>query len=489
MHLIFSSTRPRVLIICVAVLFLVRVPHAVQAQVAPPPTPDTEEVPVLEYDVAIDVGLSGIENKEGDREQFFATAVIPEFTYGKYNGSLLLRTHFNLKERSFRSEDYDSANDIISIIRHVQYAEKGDQGYYVRFGELEESTLGFGQFINLFHNSISLDNQKRGFEVNYRTEKYLLEGMYSNILDPEVFGLRGAYFPLAENPFSILQSIAVGASLAGDLSDKGTLINAELPGAPFTPEALPDTSSLQTAQGVDDGRLFMGGLDVSLPVFVTNTSTGLTYAEISKIFGYGTGIGLGFKGTWQLPDNMRLEVQLEQRYLGKEYIANYFNTLYEAVRLQDISIPVEDTDTEVQALNTRRNQLTAETKGRLGSYITMGWRWTRAYRLRWSYEHDWNDKDNGWLHVDARVKSPELPVYFRLRFDRLKTEAQEDLASTAGNLNFFRFESAVRVVSFLMLGFGVRNSFEPDFIDGIPVGLKKTRRIEPKFILVIPPQR
>lgn len=457
-----------------------------------PPTdvlPDSMamEPPQMEFDLAFDVGVSGIENSLGKREQFFSTAVMPELYYGKYSAGLLLRMHVKLKDRTTRKEDYDSFSDFLSLIRFVQYAEKGDEGYYARFGELEETTMGFGQFINLFHNSISLDDQKRGIEVNYRTPDYLIEGIYSNVLAGEVFGLRGAYFPLAQDPLSDYRLVSVGVSLAGDLSNLGTLVNIEVPGAPFVVDALTDINGVRTAVGNDDGKLLMGGIDISMPVFVTETSTGLAYAEVSKIFGHGMGIGAGFTGDWELPDNLRLDIQFEQRYMGKQFIPNYFNSLYEALRLQTIGIPVDGED-DIEALNTRRNILLGQTKGRLGSYFTMGWKYKRMWRFRWSFEHAWNVKNSGWFHFDVKVKSPELPVYLRLRFDQLKTTELEDLATTGNNLNFFRLETAIRVMRYLMVGFGLRNSYEPDFHEGIPIGLKKRRRIEPKFILVIPPK-
>ncbi len=456
---------------------------------APPENvlPDSliDEPAKFDYDFALDFGLSRIENAQGKKEQFFATALMPEFFYGDYSAGLLVKMHVKANEGTTRSEDYDSFGDFLSVIRFLQHQEKGATGYYARFGELEDATLGFGQFINLFHNSISLDEQKRGFEVNYRDRSFLIEGIYSNVLAPEIFGLRGAYFPLTDDPLSKYKLVSFGASLAGDLSNKGMLINIEVPGAPFVVDALTDVDGVRTAVGNDDGRLIMGGLDISLPVFMTETSSGLTYGEVSKIFGHGMGVGAGFSGRWELPDDLRMELQFEQRFMGKQFIPNYFNSVYEALRLQTIGIPVDGAD-DIEALNTRRNILTAQNTRRFGSYFTMSWRWKRTMRFRWSFEHAWNVKESGWFHFDIRVKSPEIPIYLRLRFDQLKNTSLEDLAVTGNNLNFFRLETAIRVFSMLMVGIGVRNSFEPDFHDGIPVGLKKRRRIEPKFVIVMP---
>lgn len=459
------------------------------AQDALPDTvePDTLEMlpPEFEFDFALDFGMSRIENNEGNRERYFATAFMPDFYYGDFSGGLLFRMHLNAKNGMKRSEDYDSANDYLSLIRFFQYQEKGAPGYYVRFGEFEDATLGFGQFINLFRNSISLDEQKRGLEVNYNAGNYLFEGIYSNVLAPEVFGLRGAYFPMAEDPVSRYEQLSVGVTIAGDLNEQGDLINIELPGAPYLYEGLGPGAPVNTAVGISDGTLMMGGLDVSLPVFVTETSAGLTYAELSKIFGHGSGLGVGFSGVWHLPDSWRLETQLEQRLMGKSFIPNYFNSLYEVTRLQQFGIPVENGD-DINAINSKRNTLTAQDRVRFGSFVTMAWRWKRTFRFRWSFEHAWNLKDSGWFHFDLRLKSPEIPVYLRLTFDQLKTQSLQDVTITGNNLNFLRFESAIKVLSMLMVGLGVRNSYEPTYENGLPVGARKRRRFEPKFIVVLP---
>ena len=476
--------------VCLIICLILLLPGQIAAQNDPVPPeamyPDSLEMmePEFEFDFSGDFGLSRIEDSDGKKRRYFATALKPEFYYGPFSGGMLLKMHVQMTSGTTRKEDYDSANDYLSLIRFLQYQEKGANGYYARFGELEESTLGFGQFINLYQNSISLDEQKRGLEVNYNAGHYLIEAIYSNVLDPEVFGVRGAFFPLAEDPFSRYEQLSVGVSLAGDLSEQGRRINLALPGAPFLVEDVvnPDVG---TGVGFDDGRLLMAGVDASMPVFVTETSAGLTYAELSKIFNYGSGLGVGFQGTWNLPDDLRFQVQVEQRVMGKRYMPNYFNPLFEATRLQNVGIPMEGGD-DLDGLNSKRNLLNAQDKVRFGSYVTMAWRWKRVMRLRWSFENAWNLKDSGWFHFDIRVQSPDLPFMLRLRFDDLKTASLQDVTVSGDNLNFFRFETAFRVTSMLMLGIGVKNSYEPEFQQGVPVGLKKRRRIEPKFVFVLP---
>ena len=442
---------------------------------------EDDEPAVFEYELGFEAGVSSIENADGGKDQFFATAFLPEFSYGKWSGGLLMKLHLHTKDFNTRSEDYDSFKDVLNIIRFVQYSEKETAGTYVRFGDLEESTLGFGQFINQYRNSISLDDQKRGIELMYTADKYAVEALFSNFYAPEVYGLRGVYFPNSNNPFSHFRSLAFGASVAGDFSDQGTLINPLIPGAPYLVEPF---DMVETAVGVNDDRIAMIGLDVSMPVFLSDETSALVYGELSKIINHGSGVGVGIRGRWNFPDKqMRFEGQFEQRIMGKSYLPSYFNSLYEVARLEKVSIPVETLEEDLPASNSQRNVLTGLDKVRYGSYISIGWRWNRMVRLRTSFQNSWNLKNSGWFHIDARVKSADLPFFLRLTFDVLQRQTIMDVTDTGDKLSSVRLEFAYRIYKPLLVGFGFRNSFEPEFRNGTPIGLTKRQRIEPKFVL------
>ena len=442
---------------------------------------EDEEPAVFEYELGFEAGLSSIENADGGKDQFFATAFMPEFSYGPWSGGLLMKLHLHTKDFNARNEDYDSFKDVLNIIRFVQYSEKEIPGTYARFGDLEEATLGFGQFINQYRNSISLDDQKRGFEFMYTADKYSVEAIFSNFYAPEVYGLRAAYFPNSTNIFSHFRSLSFGASLSGDFSDQGTLINPLIPGAPYLVEPV---DMVETAVGVNDEKITMVGFDVSMPVFVSDETSALVYGELSKIINHGSGIGIGMRGRWNFPDKKaRIEGQFEQRIMGKSYLPSYFNSLYEVARLEKISIPVETLEEDLAASNSQRNILTSLDKVRYGSYISFGWRWNRTVRFRTSYQHSWNLKNSGWWHVDARVRSADLPFFLRLTFDVLERQSIMDVTDTGDKLSSFRVEVAYRVYKPLLIGFGFRNSFEPEFQNGTPIGLSKRQRIEPKFVL------
>ncbi len=442
--------------------------------------------PALGYDTDFDVGVSRIESASGEKNQYFATALLPEFSYGMFSGGLLLKLHLNIRSGDLRKEDYDAFDDYLSIVRYVQYAEKHEGDRYARFGELEDATLGYGQFINFFRNSLSLDSQKRGLEGYYRIGNVGLEAVYSNILAAEVYGLRASYKPFYVDEQHRWRMLDVGVSVAGDVSRQGAFVNPDIPGVPFLYDPLLQRPGiLETPVGRDAGRIAMAGIDLGLPLMQSDDAQALTYVELSKIFDYGMGAAVGVLGAWRVEDGVRVETQIEQRLLGKRYLANYFNALYEVERFRFIGVSGEDGE-RIDAINTKQNLLLAEDAVRVGSYISMAWRFKRAVRLTWSYEHVWNGGRDGWFHLDARIKSNDLPIYLRLSYDQVRAAPLRERTSTGNNITLFRIDAAYRFFKYVMLGFGFRHSYEPVYDLGIPTGLQRRRRVDPRFRFVLP---
>ena len=455
-----------------------------------PPTNEMDSTATLEpsmaYETDFDLGISKIEESDGAREQYIATAIMPEFYYGPFSAGLMLRAHIDTRSGGFRPEDYDSPGDFLSILRFAQYSERGDPVRYGRLGELEDATLGYGHFINRFSNSIRLDDQKRGFEVAGRIGAFRLEALYSNLLAAEVYGLRGSTRPFAAHPDPVLASLDVGISFAGDFSREGSLVNPDFAGFPFlTDPTLQQPGVLQTAIGDPVARVGMIGIDVGLPLFNTERRSGLAYFELGKIYKYGMGAATGMLNRWELSNEINLETQLEFRLLGPNYLPSYFNSLYEVERFRQVNIE-DAAGNSVQAINTKQNLLDIYPKSRVGSYTSMSWKYKRIFYLTWSYEYTWNQGNDGWMHLDTRLKSRDLPIYFRLTFDRVSPIPIRDAASVGKRITMFRFEGAYQFFEFLMLGFGIRHSFEPTYKLGVPTGLSQRKRIEPRFRFVLP---
>jgi hypothetical protein len=448
-------------------------------------TSQTGEV-TFKYDVGAGFGLSRIENEEGERERFAVASLMPEFSYGKFGVGLLINLPFHIGLGGLRDEDFDQATDYLSWIRYVQYAEKRDLGFYGRFGGLDEAILGYGQHVNLYRNTISLDEPRRGIEADYDAGTFLVESVYSNVIGAEVMGVRGAYRPFRLEPASPYQHLTLGASLAGDLSSNGALVNPDRPGVPFfVPGTLPDVAdSLGFSLGADDGKLFMVGVDAGMPVLGEPGRQLLAYTGLSKILGHGSGWSVGVQGLRSYSRRTRVEGRIEQRLLGKEYLPSYFDALYEAQRFQEVGITLED-GREFSAVNTKRNILMAQQKVRLGSHVSVRWRYQGILRVQGSYEHLWNQKRSGWFHADARIRAAGLPFYFRFIFDRLNVGSAADIFHGSRRDALVRLEFAYQFWKYAMVGFGFRQSFEAVERNGVVVGREKRNRIDPRVMLVL----
>ncbi len=468
----------RALLLCVAVLLSLAAPT--HAQVA---FPDSTGPTVYDFGVGfgIEVGLGRFENLAGERKTFFSNVLLPDFSYGPWTAGLMVKLRLN--RDGFRDEDYDSTNDILSILRFVQYNEKDDPGYYARLGDLEDVRMGYGQIFNEYHNTVSLDDPKRGVIIDNNTGTFQFETTWSNLIAPEVFGLRGAYRPFLQTRTDRFQHLIFGVSLAGDFDDDGGFVNTASPGTVFIPEQ----TVFAGLEAEDDGSIVMVSLDAGLPIATSVTEELLAYTTFTKMMGYGSGLSFGLRGTRNL-ENGRLEGWLEQRILGKEYLPSYFDALYELERIREGSISdagVEFGD-DVLILQSKRNRLAGIDDVRLGSHMAFSWRSRPTWRVQAHYDHIWNQAESGWLHVDVRARAPDLPYQIRFIFDRVNVGALDDIFSGPGRDMLLRLELAYQVWDYVMLGFKFKQSFESFEQGGRIVGQRKRTRVQPNFVLVIP---
>jgi len=443
--------------------------------------PDT--VQTYNYDLDFGVGFSRIENAAGKNERFLTLAFMPEFFYGDVSIGLLLVLRRHMRTGNLRREDFNTFSDYLGLIRYVQYGEEDEAPLYGRFGVLEYATLGYGQQINFYTNTTSLDDPKHGLAFQYEDKGYQVEAMIGNLPASGIFGVRASYTPIPHTTRRRLQPLVLGISLSGDLSAEGAFINPEAPGQPFLLDP-PPAGTTGVGQGFADGRLFIIGLDAGLPLHTTEQASLLSYFELAKIFDYGMGVALGARSTWRFPERRRLDVQFEQRLLGKQYLPNYFDALYELERVQQVRLEDEDGET-LEGLDTKRNRLAAQRGVRFGSYAALTFRSGHIFRLQTSFERVWNRAHSGWFHLDTRLRSRNLPLHLRLVYDRINLRSFNDLFNGPRDEALFRVSLAYRFWPFIMLGFDYQQSFEPVKAEGVVIGRVKRQRIEPRVQVVL----
>ncbi|NNE69682.1 MAG: hypothetical protein HKN29_04880 [Rhodothermales bacterium] len=469
----------RTIFLAFAAAFL---PFSATAQV--PDTLGTGGPEELKIGFGAEVGLLRAENSQGEKENYFSAVLLPTFSKGMWTAGARIRLRLN--EGGFREEDYDGFSDILSIARFVQYGEEPitdspTSELYARFGALDYVRLGYGQLIGEYRNTLSADRPQIGIEGSRGVKGRMVSGMFSSLTRPGVFGARGSFWPYQQREGHQFQEALVGVTVAGDLSRDGQFVNPDAPGVPYVDVHGFQNPLVGIVPGESDGSLVMASVDVGMPLYLEQFDELIAYTELAKILGHGSGLSVGLNGT-RLRKGILVETWLEQRLIGKEYLPNYFNSLYEAERIQTTEIDLGD-GTTIPGFQTKRNRLAGQNKTLIGTFIAVEAEVKGKYRFRTSFEEIWNQPKGGWFHIDVRVRDPALPYEVRLMFDRVNVGQLEDIWSGPSGNGILRLDLAYAFWEQVLLGFRFRQSFEPVERLGRIVGQNKRTRIEPNFVI------
>ncbi len=427
-----------------------------------------------------EVGILKFDNSNGKGERYLSSVLAPSFSFKEWQAGLRLRYRWNAK--GLRDEDYDSSSDYLSILRFVQFSEKSEPGYYGRLGDMDDALIGYGQFVNRFRNTLSLNEPQTGIIFDYIGPTMKIEGLWSNLASPEVYAIRYAIQPYLDDSISTTQGLTMGMTLAGDLSEDARWENEHSNGLPFFLHEIPKgADSLGLGLAKKQGPLTMLSFDAGIPIGGTNLDLFEGYAELGNIFGLGSGLGLGLKAESKIKET-RVAAWFEQRLLGREYLPSYFNSRYEVDRFKTTSVTLANGE-EYEAINTKRNALKSRDKVEWGSYIGMEFRFKSKYRLKWSLEHSWSRKQSGWFKIDFLVADPNLPFQFRWVFDRVNMNSLNDIFYGADTDGLLRLEVAYLIKKHLLIGFQYRESFESVENLGKRIGQKKRISIQPSIII------
>lgn len=445
---------------------------------------NADSISVEPFSIGFDaeVGLSVFENEVGDSERYFSSVFMPSVRKGIWQMGFMLKLRLN--GDGTRDEDYNETRDYLSIIRYVQYSQKYATGAYARIGDLEEARLGYGQIVNDYQNTVSLDRPRLGLEFDFDSSGLRLESFVSDVVEIGPYGLRGAWRPFHAETGGRRQWAEFGLSIAGDLSRESRLLNPVSPGTAFLldPDVLP-IDSLGIVAADERSRPLFVSLDAALPFRATNSEEWLGYTTLTKMLDHGWGIGLGTQYR-SGRENGRFEGQLEQRISFGEYLPSYFNALYEVDRIRDFGVTLEDGST-LNASNSKLNLLADRSGEDLGSFIAVAYTYRRQLRLKTSFEHSWNRSASGWFRIDVRFRHPDLMYVGRFSYDVVNVGSIKDIVSGPSNNTLFRIAFAYRFWEHLLLGARVRQSFEPTERNGRIVGQSKRTRFEPYFAIRI----
>jgi hypothetical protein len=446
-------------------------PLASHAQVA------RDTIPALRYDFDVSSGYGRI--SEGSETSWYGSLILmPELYVGSFGIGLHVDLRLNTATRRIRSEDFDSVRDYLGLLYFVTYGpEDQDSTAYGRFGSIEDASLGYGQFFDRYRNTVRIDDPMRGLVVQVPIDRFQFQAVYNDFVSPGVFGTHGSYYPLGIEPEAGLPQTSVGASLAGDLNNESAWVNPDEPGAPFLLPGSPAADTLQTiAMGVDDGPLFMVGVDAGVRWLETDRFALLTFIEAAKIIEYGVGATIGVRGSGTV-DELDLEVQYAQRFLGKEFLPDLFGPSYEAERLQEIGLPISGQT--ISAINTRRNALAGRQSSGIGHQVQIEADYRNEFETSIGYETIYGVLGSGRFHLDMELNAADIPVSVRLGYDRFNMDTLSDVFVASWQDALYRLGVAYEIIGPVRLGLDVSQSYETVYRDGRAVGREKQNRVSP----------
>jgi len=241
-----------------------------------------------------------------DNQAYYTIALQPDIAFGKFGVGLGLYLLFDAETGKLRPVDWDSSYDYARIIRYLRYGRKGDP-FYTRIGALDAERLGHGFIVNFYNNHINYDRRKLGLTLDADFGYFGFESLANNLGRFEVLGGRGYARPLYGSEIPVLKNIALGASFVTDID----------------PDSRRDT---------DDG-VSVWGIDVEVPLIKSDFVSTLLFVDHAQIADYGSGQTIGLQTDFHaLTDFLGMGITIERRFLGKEFIPNYFGPFYEILR-------------------------------------------------------------------------------------------------------------------------------------------------------------
>ncbi len=347
-----------------------------------------------------------------DGKLYYRVQLVPELSVGKFglgiDGDLL----FN--QDGIRKEDWTPRSRWVRVIRYVRWGRKRDQ-VYARVGALDAATLGNGFLMNRYSNRVDDVERKTGMELDVDFGQFGLESVLSNFGRAEVYGGRAYARPLRSTEIPVIRNFEVGLSGVTD--------------------ADPDRSA-----GTDDAVTAFG-FDLGQPL--VNTSllfTGL-YFDFGKIVHFGSGAAVGVKADLHLPGGMvDLGAKLEQRFLGKRFLPQYFDRFYELERFNDLSgMPVRKT-----------YLLGLVDQGRNGTYGELSATVAGKLNIVGSYQYTYQVPKSGILHFETDLTKVIPKIELRAAYDHKGIGDFKDVGKKDENV-LVTVEGGYEVYSHVML--------------------------------------
>jgi hypothetical protein len=364
-------------------------------------------------------------------------SLTPDFSFGNFGIGLNIELLFdNEGGFKFRKEGWEKGAGVLRAIRYLRYGFKHNP-VYVRVGTLDNATLGHGFLMWHYSNESNYDDRKIGLEFDLDFEQFGFESVYSNFGNLEIIGGRLYYRPLYTLSIPVIKNLEFGATYVTD-------------------ESKPDSTGF-------GGGISAWGLDVGLPVIQSDYFFTTLYYDFGKINNYGkgsaTGIEFGVPNAFGL---FRLSAKVEKRFLGDEFLPNYFNALYELER-----------ELDKKSLLT----LSPKTEGIFGQLAAsiLG-----KLKIIGSYQRLNGVENSGLLHFETRLSELIPSIRLRATYDKTGIKTFED-ARTLDYRSVATAELGYRTMQYIMVSMIYRWNWVYNEDDNV---YEPQERVEPRISFI-----
>ena len=345
-----------------------------------------------------------------DGKAYFLLQLTPELRFSKLGVGLDVSLLMN--NDGLRKEEWKPVSKMMRLVRYISWGNRTDK-FYTRVGALDATTLGNGFLMSNYSNRVDDLNRKIGMELNLKfpwseaPTLFGLQTMISNFDRAEIYGARGFVCPLSGTGIPIIKGFEIGGTVVTDVD--------------------PDQNSSTN----DEVTAF--GADLGLPIINTAILGSRIYYDFGQIKDYGHGNAVGISALVSFPGNIfTLGAKLEQRFLGKNFIPQYFDRFYEIDRYQLYSMTSGSVTTTFGV--PKKLMLTGVTEARNGTYGEISGSVLGKVRVMGSGYKTRGADSTGIFH--AEVSAPDLIPKGDVRayYDQKKIQSLSDLFAKKENM-------------------------------------------------------
>jgi len=281
-------------------------------------------------------GMVGYEKV--DSVKYYQFRLIQEFNYWKIGIGLDLDFLFD-KNYHLKKSDWDELKDILGKIYYLRYAEIGDPFYFQEGGFPTKSMENGLVMLNYSNMLLYPDLRNPGVMIGGSPHwplKPSFEIFTSNIQRNQILSFSTHLQPLPDSTVKNIDQTVVGLSVVTDTNQKGNL-----------KYIMSDSQYEQLDVGKSKPATIFS-FDYTMPMLQTEKVTLGHYAEVASILDYGTGFIL--PGVYA--DFNFMQVNLEYRIYGSQFVPSFFDHYYEEERavLLDVIAPYDSIMTKEETL-------------------------------------------------------------------------------------------------------------------------------------------